>query len=197
MERKLPFRLVLGGLGLAAYISAATAAGPHEEPMAQFANDTVQGWVTNPMVVSSIKAQNDKHAGIDQARIDQLDQQWRAEVGASSRPLIDEVMARELSKFLASARSGSEGLVTEIFVMDNKGLNVGQSDVTSDYWQGDEAKWKKTYLAGPGALFIDEIEEDESTQTFQSQLSMSVVDPATGEVIGAITVGVNVDALLQ
>jgi uncharacterized phage infection (PIP) family protein YhgE len=37
-------------------------------------------------------------------------------------------------------------------VKDNKGLNVGQSDVTSDYWQGDEAKWKKSYKMGAGAV---------------------------------------------
>ena len=88
-------------------------------------------------------------------------------------------------------------MVTEIFVMDNKGLNVGQSDVTSDYWQGDEAKWQKTFLAGADAVFIDAVEFDESTQTFQSQLSLPVVDPQSGDVIGAVTIGVNVDTLLQ
>jgi hypothetical protein len=46
-------------------------------------------------------------------------------------------------------------MITEMFVMDAKGLNVGQSDVTSDYWQGDEAKWQKTYGAGPGVVFVD------------------------------------------
>ena len=81
--------------------------------------------------------------------------------------------------------------------MDNKGFNVGQSDPTSDYWQGDEDKWQKTYLAGPYAMFIDEIEMDESTQTFQSQLSLSIADPDTGQVIGVVTVGVDVDLLLR
>ena len=80
--------------------------------------------------------------------------------------------------------------------MDNRGLNVGQSEVTSDYWQGDEAKWKKTFLVGPNAMIIDDVELDESTQTFQSQLSMSITDQATGEVIGAITVGVDVEAIV-
>ena len=79
--------------------------------------------------------------------------------------------------------------------MDNKGLNVGQSDVTSDYWQGDEAKWKKTFLVGPNAVFIDKVEEDESTQQFQSQVSLSIVDPATNIVIGAITIGIDVEVL--
>jgi len=79
--------------------------------------------------------------------------------------------------------------------MDFKGLNVGQSAVTSDYMQGDEAKWQKTYQAGADALFIDEVEFDDSTQSFQTQMSATVVDPATGEAIGAITIGVNVEKL--
>jgi hypothetical protein len=79
--------------------------------------------------------------------------------------------------------------------MDAKGLNVGQSDLTSDYWQGDEAKWKKTYLVGPKAMHVGGVKTDQSTQTLQSQLSMAVVDPASGKVIGAVTVGVNVEQL--
>ncbi len=77
--------------------------------------------------------------------------------------------------------------------MDNKGLNVGQSDITSDYWQGDEAKWKKSYGAGMGAVHVGKIKQDESTQKFQSQVSVAISDG--GKVIGAVTVGVNVDEL--
>ncbi len=190
------WKFVLGGLAGVALATAAYAAAPHEAPMRDFASSTVKGWISSPTVIDAVKAQNDKHADLSQGEIDKLDKQWRAETGASDRPLIDAVLANALSKFLAEAKNGTQGLVTEVFVMDNKGLNVGQSDVTSDYWQGDEAKWKKTFLAGPDAMLIDEIEKDESTQTFQSQLSMSIVDPATGKVIGAITVGVNVDALM-
>jgi glycerol-3-phosphate dehydrogenase len=190
------WRSVLGGLIGAVLATAAYAAAPHEAPMRDFASSTVTGWISNPMVIEAVKAQNDKHAALSQGEIDKLDKQWRAETSSSDRPLIDAVLAKALSKFLDKVKNGTQGLVTEVFVMDNKGLNVGQSDVTSDYWQGDEAKWKKTYLAGPDALFIDEVEQDESTQTFQSQLSMSIADPATGEVIGSITVGVNIDALM-
>ena len=197
MKHILPLRLALGGLAFAALASGAAALEPYQAPMQRFAEETVHAWISDPAVISSIRAQNVKHAEIDQARIDQLDQQWRMEVRAAERPLIDGILANELSRFLARAQGGAGGLVTEIFVMDNKGLNVGQSAVTSDYWQGDEPKWRKTFLAGPGVVFIDEIEKDESTQTFQSQVSMSVTDPASGEVIGAITVGVNVDVLLQ
>ncbi len=177
-------------------VSTAMASDSHVAPMQEFANSTVKSWVANADLVAAIKAQNEKHAGLSQADIDAMDKKWRAETGASSKPMIDEVLGRAASSFLGQVKAETEGLVTEVFVMDAKGLNVAQSDVTSDYWQGDEAKWKKTYLAGPDAIFIDEVEEDESTQTFQSQLSMSIVDPASGEVIGAITVGMNVEAFL-
>lgn len=165
-------------------------------PMTKFANSTARAWITDPVVIEAVKAQNAKHAGLSQAKIERLDKQWRAQLRASQRPLIDRVLSTQLSKKLLDIKNGAKGLITELFVMDNKGLNVGQSDVTSDYWQGDEGKWKKTYLAGPGAVFIDKVKFDESAQTYQSQLSLSIVDPKTGKVIGAITVGINVDELL-
>ena len=107
--------------------------------------------------------------------------------------MIDEVLSNALSGFLKNQQAASNGLYTEIFVMDNKGLNVGQSDITSDYWQGDEAKWKKTYLAGTDAVHIGKVKKDESTQKFQSQLSLPIV--VAGKNIGAITIGVNFDEL--
>jgi hypothetical protein len=184
------------GLAGALLITSALAAEPHEAPIRDFADDTVSGWISDSTVINAVKAQNRRNANLTQAEIDALDKQWRSETKTSNRPLIDRILANEVSGFLKKAKSKSGGLVTEVFVMDNQGLNVGQSDVTSDYWQGDEAKWKNTYLAGPDAVFIDEVEHDESTQTFQSQLSMSIKDPETGEVIGAITVGIDVEALL-
>ncbi len=189
-------RFFLGGIAGAFLATAAFAAGPHEAPMRQFANSTVKAWITNPTVIRAIKAQNTRHTNLSRREIIRLDKRWRAETDSASRPLIDKVLANALSKFLVRAKFRTQDLVTEVFVMDNKGLNVGQSDVTSDYWQGDEAKWKKTFLVGPNTMFIDEVEKDESSQTFQSQLSMSIVDPDTGEVIGAITVGMNVSAFL-
>ncbi len=186
---------IVAGLAGTLLASAAWAAEPHVAPMTDFANSTVKQWIANDTVINAIKAQNAKHAGLSQADIDNMDKDWRAQTDAGSKPMIDAVLGNALSGFLRQQKDSAGGLVTEVFVMDNRGLNVGQSDVTSDYWQGDEAKWQKTYSAGPDAIFIDEVEMDESTQTFQSQLSMSIVDPATGEVIGAITVGINVDAI--
>lgn len=167
----------------------------HHGPIRELVQENINVWVTSPDIIAAIKAQNSKHASLSQAEIDALDKKWRAETKSSSHPMIDGVLSSAVSKKLQSIRDQNQGLFTEIFIMDNKGLNVAQSDVTSDYWQGDEAKWKETFLKGPGAIHISEIEVDESSQLLQSQASVSIVDPATKEVIGAVTVGVNVDEL--
>lgn len=151
--------------------------------------------LSEAVVVDAINAQNAKFAGLQQADVEALDQKWRAEVEAADKPTIDEALSSPLSKFLAEQREKSEGVITELFVTDGKGLNVGQSDPTSDYWQGDEAKWQKSFQAGPGAIFVDEVEKDESTQQLQTQVSATVTDPKTGAAIGAITVGINVEGL--
>lgn len=158
------------------------------------AKEKFSSWLSDPLVAKEINAQNGRTAGMGEAEIIKLDKQWRAETSASSQPMIDSTLSNALSEYLRGVKEASAGLYTEIFVMDAKGLNVGQSDATSDYWQGDEAKWQKTFSMGAGAIHVGDIEMDESTQQFQAQVSQSVVD-ASGKVIGAVTVGVNVDEL--
>jgi hypothetical protein len=173
----------------------AVVAGEYDGRIRDLVKNQIKGWTTSPAIVAAINTQNGKHAALSQANIDALDKKWRAETKSSAKPMINEMLGRDTSKELAGYKNESAGLFTEIFVMDNKGLNVAQSDVTSDYWQGDEAKWKKTFMVGPDGMFIDEVEFDESTQAYQAQVSLAIADPASGKAIGAITVGVNVELL--
>ena len=184
-----------GMTALAVLAASPTCAQDHVAPVTEYVNASVAPWATDAAIVDALKAANAEHANLTQADIDALDAQWRAEVDASSKPLIDKVVGGDLSKFLSAKQQEAGGMLTEVFIMDNKGLNVAQSDVTSDYWQGDEDKWQKSYGAGAGAIFVDEVEKDESTQALQTQASIAISDPATNEVIGAITVGIDVSGL--
>ena len=190
-------RIAIIALTLSPVLGAplSAAQNDHKQAIRDQVVPKVEAFLSDPRIADAIKAQNDRHAGLSQSRIEELDKQWRAETATAGGALIGQVLGNDLSAYLANVQESSAGLFTEVFVMDNKGLNVGQSGLTSDYWQGDEAKWQETYGKGAGAMLIDEVEFDESTQTFQSQLSMVVTDPATGEAIGAITVGVNMDLL--
>jgi hypothetical protein len=162
----------------------------------EYTESQVAKWVADADIVSALNAADTANAGYDQAKIDTLDKQWRAEVGAAAHPLIDQVMASPASAKAKSWCSGAGGVVTEVILMDNKGLNVGICDATSDYWQGDEPKYQNTFPKGAGAVFVDDVEQDSSTQKFQVQASMTVVDPATGKAIGAITVGLDAEGLM-
>jgi hypothetical protein len=176
-------------------LSGPACANEFAEAIKAHADSAVKPWLADAILVKAITDQNTAHANLTQADIDQLDKTWRAETAVSSRPLIDKVQGNALSVYLREKAAASNGLYTEIFAMDDKGLNVGQSEVTSDYWQGDEDKWRLTYTKGAQAIHISDVEQDESTQTYQSQLSLPVTDPASGEVIGAITLGINVEGL--
>ena len=165
-------------------------------PLRAYAETQLSKWLTNPELIAAIKAQNAEHQSLTQADVDQLDLDWRAQRKEDSKPLIDRLLGHPSSEWLRQQQAQTANFVTEVFAMDNLGLNVAQSVETSDYWQGDEAKWQKTFGNGSGDIHISEVEFDESTGSYQSQVSMAVKDPATGELIGAITFGINVQSLL-
>jgi hypothetical protein len=101
-------------------------------------------------------------------------------------------MDSECGQYLTEIQN-SAPYFAEIFVMDNQGANVAMTDKTSDYWQGDEAKFKKSFNGGSGEVFVDDVEFDDSTQAYLVQVSVPVKDD--GRVIGAITFGIELDQI--
>lgn len=157
----------------------------------------LQQQIVNDLVLAAIRDSNRARTGIQQDAIDELEAQWQSELDSGEYDLIQSVVETSLGDHLRSVIDGSDGLVLEINVMDASGLSVGQSGPNSDIWQGEEAKYQKTYLIGPDAVFVDEVEEDGSTQAFLSQANFTIADPASGEAIGAVSVGVDVDVAME
>lgn len=195
MKFSRSLQAVYGVATLALILAGPAHADEFTAPLTALATSEIKAIASDPALIAAIVAQNAVTAGYEQAKIDALDAQWRAEVSAASKPLIDATLGNAASQYLKGVQDASAGKYTEIFVMDAKGMNVGQSTLTSDYWQGDEDKFTQSFGAGADAVHLGEVEQDESTQIFQSQVSVSITDPATGSPIGAITVGVDVSAL--
>ena len=181
-------------IALSVVVVPAAQASEVPPAMSQYIYENLMSWVNDVRIVAAVAEQNKQTSGLSEAEIIERDNVWRAEVGMANTPLIDTVLNAPLSAFLRDHMEKSEGRITEVFVMDSKGLNVASSGVTSDYWQGDEAKFQQTFPKGAGTVFIDDIELDESTQTYQGQVSFAVTDPARGQVVGAITVGLDASA---
>lgn len=187
-KRNTLFALLAVSMGVAATQARAGDAGIPDKLI-----DEIRGWSASPVVLLTLEASNKRHDGLSEERILELDKQWRAERKTDDQPLITAVLASPLSSYLTAIQAASLGLYTEIFVMDNKGLNAGQSAITSDFWQGDEAKFQKTFPEGPTAIFIDEPEINKHSGTENVQVNMSITD-GTGAV-GTVTVEVNLTEL--
>ncbi len=182
--------LAVAGL-LIAGMQTPAAAGGHEAKIKKYVKAHVGAWLNSSELQDAVHRQNLKHMGLTDKDIGVLDQRWRAEKRLGGGDLMSSKLSNELAAFLRGIKAAAGGVITEIFVMDNKGLNVGQTDPTGDYMQGDEAKWKKTFLVGPSAMLIDEVEEDGGLNISQTSLTIS----RNLNVLGAVTIGINVDAL--
>ena len=156
----------------------------------------IRAILASDVVSISIEAQNARYDGADAARIEALDKTWVAEREAADKPLIAATLSSPLSTYLIRTQARSLGLYAEIFVMDRYGLNVGQSSITSDFWQGDEAKFQKSFGAGPDAVFVDEAEWDADNGIWRSQVSVTVVGD-DGRPMGAATFEFNLTELMR
>ena len=155
--------------------------------------EDMRRWIETDIVRISVDAQNNRLQKLPQDQIDALDKQWRAERESDDKPLIAATLSNPLSVYLARLQGRSLGLYAEIFVMDQNGLNVGQSSITGDFWQGDEAKFQKTYDVSGDALFIDEPEWDDGNKIWRGQVSFTLTE--ADKSIGAVTMEVNLTEL--
>lgn len=179
-----------------AFVATVSTASEYDAAMKDYLDQSIRTWANDPVLVQAILAANAERAGFDQAKIDSLDAAWRAEVGQSDTPTITPAMTSAAADFLRAQVDASEGKITEVFITDNLGLNVAVSAPTSDMWQGDEEKFTEVFPVGADGVLFGEIELDESTQTYQGQISIAITDPATSQVIGTMTIGVNAEALM-
>ncbi|HMB11620.1 hypothetical protein [Saliniramus sp.] len=157
----------------------------------------VRDFLETEIVRLSVTNQNERHADIDDDDIQMLDRQWRTERETADMPLIAATLSSPLSVFLTRVQAQALGLYVEIFVTDDKGLNVGQSAITSDYWQGDEAKFQKTFPVGPDAVFIDAAEWDDAQKIWRAQLNLTVTDATGARPLGATTIEINLTELMR
>ncbi|MFP5481055.1 MAG: hypothetical protein ACLGIE_15425 [Alphaproteobacteria bacterium] len=185
-------KLVCSALALG-LVTGPTLAETLEQRMASYVTGDVKSWFNDPVIQSAVAKANLAHGALTQADIDALDARWTAEMEIAGS-LVGSIVDSPASALLRQRVIEAGGAVAELIVMDAKGLNVAVSEPTSDYWQGDEEKHQRTFGAGPGGLHVSDIELDESTQSYQAQISFTLTDPATGAPIGAVTVGLNAEA---
>ncbi|MBZ4417347.1 PDC sensor domain-containing protein [Myxococcus sp. RHSTA-1-4] len=138
---------------------------------------------TDPEVVAAVRAQNARRVPL--ATIQEQDAAWQAtpQLTAFKQQVLGSACSRVLNRH--RARLGIA--VAEAFAMDDQGALVGATRRTSDFWQGDEAKFQVPYARGE--TLREKPFFDESSQAYVIQLSLPVRDG--DRTIGALTIGLS------
>ena len=164
----------------------AAYAEPAPQKVIDLANTTLAAFAADPVIVEAVKAENAKGKTLDQVK--KMDEDWQLEAGVTEqmKAIMDNPAAQKLIEIKKTAP-----YYAEIFVTDSLGANVAMTDKTSDYWQGDEPKFINSFASGAGAIFVNDVKFDESTQTYVVQVSVPVKDG--DKAIGTITFGIDVE----
>lgn len=171
-------------LTVGSLIADATEKAPQE--VIDLAHSELVKLGTEPIVVEAVKAENAKGKTLD--HIHEMDEQWKATPGIAD--YMQAMMESECGKYLRSLKEKTS-YYAEIFLTDNQGANVAMTDKTSDYWQGDEAKFIQSYKDGVGGMYISDVEFDDSTQVYLVHVSVPVKDQ--DKVIGVMVIGIDLD----
>ncbi|MCG8565441.1 MAG: cache domain-containing protein [Desulfobacterales bacterium] len=178
--------LALGALLLCQAATARAEEAPRK--IIDLAHARLTDLAQSRVIISAVRTANAKNQSLESIKA--MDAQWKNTPGIVD--YMQAMMESECGRYLRKIQD-SDAYYAEIFVMDNQGANVAMTDKTSDYWQGDEAKFQKAFNQGQGAVFVDQVEFDDSAQAYLVQVSVPVMDG--NQVIGTVTFGINVDAL--
>ncbi|WP_148864094.1 transporter substrate-binding domain-containing protein [Marinobacter fonticola] len=131
------------------------------------------------------------------AEILMIDQLWQHSLTNKPTEEAITIAARPASHALKKWQAKHEGRISEMMLMDDQGALVAISQHTSDFWQGDEPKFREVVAQVGDELFIGPVRFDASSQRFQVTASKAIFDDRSGELIGAIAVGVDIEKALS
>ena len=130
------------------------------------------------VVLEAVRSGNVRDRDITLAQIEVLDQKWRRPGEEIAKQLTDKECNESLTLF-----QNTYGAFAEIFVTSVRGLNVCQTNKTTDYYQADEDWWQRTFTSGMSAR-QSSLEFDESAGVFAVPIYLPVRYPTSRDVIG-------------
>ncbi|PSF07160.1 hypothetical protein C7H09_10200 [Marinobacter fuscus] len=132
------------------------------------------------------------------------DMLWQVLAPHHPTPLADEILQLPASRTLARWQSEQASLVTEVLLTNESGAMVAMSQLSSDYWQGDENKFKNLVMEtehGPKSrtsMLISPVDYDPSTGRYQLTVSFPVplAEPNNG-LLGVLIFGLDIEQALK
>ncbi|MGB1949669.1 MAG: substrate-binding periplasmic protein [Marinobacter sp.] len=126
-----------------------------------------------------------------------IDLKWQALAPQSVPPMAADILRLPASEQLGRWQAKHSDLVTEAMVTNNLGTVVAMSQLTSDFWQGDEPKFQQIADGGGKTLYLSPIRYDASTQRFQVIASTPILSEEAGAIEGTLVIGLDIEAALS
>lgn len=157
----------------------------------------IERWKKLPKLEPLLKERNLKSRGLSKQEIAGRDKKWIQAFTQNDFAYSIDLVDQEMSARLREIKKQSQDVITEIIITDARGLNVAISDMTSDYWQGDEEKFTEVFSKPANTLHFGEISYDESTKRFQLHLSVPLYTEKKFKPLGVMVFGVDVEKVLS
>jgi methyl-accepting chemotaxis protein len=155
----------------------------------------IESQAFSPLIIDAAKEGNLANAELTTEDISKLDEAWK-NGDASIKDRQNSVLSNPVSEYLRRFIKAFPDQL-EVFVTDEKGLNVAMTDTTSDYLQADEDWWKTAYSDGKGALYVGDVEFDPSIKAYAMNLGAPIRDPLSGKVVGVMRGTADVSAIFK
>jgi len=157
----------------------------------------IERWKRLPGLDALLTERNLNSRRMSKQVIAERDKKWKRAFLQNDFSYSVALVDQEMSARLREIKKESQDVITEIIVTDARGLNVAISDMTSDYWQGDEEKFTEVFSRPANTLHFGEINYDESTKRFQLPLSVPLYTEKDFEPLGVMVFGVDVEKVLS
>ncbi|MFY0642095.1 MAG: hypothetical protein JXR16_13675 [Bermanella sp.] len=139
-----------------------------------------------PAIQLSVQAHS--HDPLDIQGMIKIDQQWKVNPNLPNE-LLDPRVQQLFIKYLSQPHP----MFVELILMGKQGQTLAGAPHTTDYWQGDEAKFIETLKREN--VYVSSLDWDESSRTISAQISIPVW--INGNIQGVLTgaVEANLEAL--
>lgn len=167
------------------------------QQLQQMHDHLFEHWRNDPGLIAAVKAQNAQNKAVSIQQIHQLDQQWLDEqrLPKDQRELTNRALQNPLADWLREQQTQLDGIVSELIVTDQHGLNVAISEPTTDYWQGDETKFTEPFFSEQP--YMSTLTYDQSTRRFQVHVGTRIRDPQSDATIGVLIIGLDIERALR
>jgi hypothetical protein len=136
-----------------------------------------------PEVRRTASAGND--VPYDAAGVAEIDKEWQKDQAAAAAK--SGVLSTPASQFLADLVK-NDSVYREVLVTDRRGRLVAASNLTSDYFQADEAWWINAFDGGRGRVSVTDVRRDESAHVYAFEIAVPVTRPDDTELAGIMKI---------